>query len=220
VFETEAARIRDILLDLGEVSPLLNLGSSTGRFREVTKPHIERDLFAPLRQAGISVVHSDLKAGEGVDIAGDLLDPVLLTRFKAMGFRCVLLSNVLEHVRDRPAVTAACEEIVGRGGYVLATAPSSYPFHADPIDTYYRPSPQALALAFVRSRVLVTEEVEDVTYGEDLKAKGVPVWRALAQTLLWLLAAPVRPKSFLARVHRWFWYSRPRRVSVALVQVR
>jgi hypothetical protein len=220
VLETEAARICDILFDLGDSSPLLNLGSSTRRFREVTRPHIERELFAPLRRAGVTVLHSDLKVGEGVDVAGDLLDPMLLTRFKAMGFRCVLLSNVLEHVRDRPAVTAACEAMVGPGGYVLATVPSSYPFHADPIDTYYRPTPQALALAFVRSRPVVMEEVVGPTYAEDLGAEGTSVWQALTQTLLWLLAAPVRPKSFLARAHRWLWYSRPWRVSLVLVQVR
>lgn len=219
MFEVEAIRLREILLARQDVSPLLNLGSSTGHFRTVTKPHIERELFGPLRAAGIEVLHSDLKAREGVDLAGDLLDPGLLGRLKAMGFRCVLISNVLEHVRDRAAVTAACEEIVGPGGLVLATVPSSYPFHADPIDTGYRPSPQALACAFTRSAPLLLDEVDGQTYAEDLRAKGVPVWKAALQTLGWTLAAPVRPKSFLARAHRWFWFGKPRRVAVALMRV-
>src|SRR4051812_35141466 len=148
MFEAEAIRIREILLAQGAVSPLLNLGSSTGDFRRAAKPHIERQLFAPLAEAGGIVVHSDLKAGEGIDVVGDILDPSMTADLKGRGFKCVLLANVLEHVRDRPGVAAACEAIVGPGGLILATVPSSYPYHADPIDTYYRPSPIALASAF------------------------------------------------------------------------
>jgi hypothetical protein len=40
VFQAEAIRLRRILLDLPGTSPLLNLGSSTGHFREVIQPHI------------------------------------------------------------------------------------------------------------------------------------------------------------------------------------
>ena len=47
MFEAEAIRLREILLARGEISPLLNLGSSTRAFRELAKPHIERELFAP-----------------------------------------------------------------------------------------------------------------------------------------------------------------------------
>ena len=219
MFEAEAIRLREILLQRDDISPLLNLGSSTGAFRTLTKPHIERELFGPLRQAGVAVTHCDRKAGEGVDVPGDLRDPSLFSRLRSMGFRCVLISNVLEHVRDRAAVAAACEDIVGPGGLVLATAPSSYPFHADPIDTGFRPTPEALAEAFSRSRPLLLEEVSGQTFAEDLKSRGIPVWKALLQTLGWALVAPLRAKSFLARVHRWFWFSRPRKVAVALVAV-
>jgi SAM-dependent methyltransferase len=220
VFRAEAIRLRRILLDLGGVSPLLNLGSSTRHFREVIKPHIDGELFAPLREAGVKVVHSDLKEHEGVDFAGDILDPEVLRRLKGMGFKCILLSNVLEHVRDREAVAAACEEIVGPGGFILATVPSSCPYHADPIDTYYRPSPAELASAFGRSEPLFAEEVEGLTYGEDLKERGVTVVGELMRTVLWSLIFFVRPRSAAGRVHRWFWYSRPRRVAIALLAVR
>ncbi len=219
VFEAEAARIRQILLDLPEASPLLNLGSSTRRFRETTKPHIEAELFKPLRVAGIEVVHSDLKAADGVDVAGDILDPEVRRALKARRFRCVLCSNVLEHVRDRAALAAACEELAGPGGHVLATAPSSYPFHADPIDTGFRPTPDELARIFTRSRIVAAEEVSGGTYGDDLRARGIPVWRAAADTVLLGLICFLRPKSFYARAHRWFWFNRPRRASIVLVVV-
>ncbi|HMG45933.1 MAG TPA: hypothetical protein VK614_00535 [Allosphingosinicella sp.] len=219
MFDTEAVRLREILLQQRAISPLLNLGSSTREFREVTKPHIQRQLFGPLAAAGVAVVHSDLKRADGVDVAGNILDPAVLRDLKARGFRCVLCANLLEHVRDRDAVAAACEEIVGSGGLILATVPSSYPFHADPIDTGFRPSPGELAGLFRRSEPLLAEEIAGRTYGDDLKARGTTVWRELAATLLFTLLAVARPKSFAARVHRWRWYRRPYKVSIALVQV-
>jgi hypothetical protein len=219
VFQAEAVRLRRILLDLQGVSPLLNLGSSTRHFREVIKPHIEKELFRPLREAGVKVVHSDLKEDEGVDIAGDILDPELRRRLKEMGFKSILLSNLLEHVTNREAVAAACEEIVGSGGCILATVPSSCPYHADPIDTYYRPSPAELANLFGRSEPLLLEEVEGLTYAEDLKRRGLTAGGELMRTILWALIFFVRPRSAAARLHRWFWFSRPRRVALALLRV-
>jgi len=199
---------------------LLNLGSSTSEFRETTKPHIANALFGPFEAAGIHVFHSDLKQAQGVDLAGDILDPAVIRDLKARRFKCVLCANLLEHVRDPAAVAAACEAIVGEGGLILATVPSSYPFHADPIDTGLRPSPTALAALFARSEPLVVEEVTGSTYAEDLKARGSTVWKELGQTLLFGLIAPARPKSFRARLDRWRWYARPYKVSIALVRVR
>jgi SAM-dependent methyltransferase len=219
MFDAEAARLREILLEQRAISPLLNLGSSTREFREVTKPHIQRELFGPLAAAGVEVVHSDLKRADGVDLAGDILDPAVAGNLKSRGFRCVLCANLLEHVRDRGAVAAACEEIVGPGGLILATVPSSFPYHADPIDTGFRPSPGELAGLFRRSAPLLAEEVAGRAYGEDLKARGSTLWREIGATLLFTLLAVARPKSFAARLHRWRWYRRPYKVSIALVRV-
>jgi 2-polyprenyl-3-methyl-5-hydroxy-6-metoxy-1,4-benzoquinol methylase len=220
MFDVEAARLREILLGRGAVSPLLNLGSSTRHYREQEKPHIQRELFEPLAAAGVAVVHSDLKQADGVDLAGDILDPAVQRVLKARGFKCLLLANLLEHVRDRAAVAAACEAIVGPGGLILATVPSSYPYHADPIDNGWRPSPAGLAGLFGGSRPLLLEEVSGVTYAEELKARGSSVAKALAQTLLSGLIAIARPKGFAARVDRWRWYRKRFRVSIALLVVR
>lgn len=167
----------------------------------------------------MKVVHSDLKEDKGVDLAGDILDPKVRRRLQESGFKCVLLSNLLEHVRDRGAVAAACEEIVGPGGFILATVPSSCPYHADPIDTYYRPSPAELAGAFKKSEPLLLEEVEGLTYAEDLKRRGLTAGGELLRTILWSLIFFVRPRSAAARIDRWRWYARPRRVAVALLRV-
>lgn len=219
MFEAEAIRLRKILLGQEGISPLLNLGSSTRAFRENAKPHIERELFAPLRAAGIEVVHSDLKQAAGVDVAGDILDPAVRADLKARGFRSLLIANMLEHVRDRAAVIAACKEIVGPGGLVLATVPSSFPYHADPIDTGYRPQPDELAAAFQGCEALLAEEVRGRTYKAEIAARGSSLWRELARTLGFGLISFARPKSFRARLSRWFWYRRPYAVSLALVRV-
>ena len=220
VFEREAARLCAILLGQGNVSPLLNLGSSDAQFRAAAKPHIDRLLFAPLREAGVEVVHSDLRSGAGVDVVGDILDPATRNRLRAMGFQAVLLSNLLEHVRDRAAVAAACEEIVGPGGLILATVPSSFPYHADPLDSGYRPAPAELAALFASSDLRLAEEVEGGTYADQIAARGTTVLAELGRTALWCLNFPLRPKSARARLDRWRWYRRPYRVSIALVAVR
>jgi hypothetical protein len=220
MFEAEAIRLREILLAEGEgVSPLLNLGSSTRNFREREKPHIERELFGPLGAAGIAVFHSDLKQADGVDLAGDIFDPAVRADLKARGFRTLLIANMLEHVRDRAALIAACEEIVGPGGLILATVPASFPYHADPIDTGYRPSPAALAAAFTGCMPLGAEQVEGRTYKEEIEAHGSAFWREASRTLGFGLIAPFRPKSARARWSRWLWYRRPYLVSLALVRV-
>ncbi len=220
MFEAEAVRLREILLARDDISPLLNLGSSTRAFREEARPHIERELFAPLRTKGVPVFHSDLKEGDGVDLAGDIMDPAVRADLKSRGFRALLIANMLEHVRDRAAVIAACEEIVGPGGLILATVPASFPYHADPIDTGYRPAPAELAASFAGSAPLLAEEVEGRTYREDIAARGSSLWRELGRTLGFCLIAPARPKSARARLSRWRWYRRPYRVSLALVRVR
>lgn len=202
------------------MSPLLNLGSSTRAFREIDKPHIARELFAPLEAAGVTVVHSDLKQADGVDVAGDILDSAVQRDVAGRGFRCVLLANLLEHVRDRHAVAAACEAIVGPGGLIVATVPSSYPYHADPIDTGYRPSPAELGALFSASEIVAAEEVVGRTYKEDLMVRGSSVGRELAQTLKLALIAFARPRSFAAKAHRWLWFSRPYKVSVVLLKVK
>lgn len=220
MFEAEAIRLREILLAQGEISPLLNLGSSTRAFREDAKPHIERELFGPLRAAGVTVFHSDLKQADGVDLAGDILDPTVRAGLKGRGFRTLLIANMLEHVRDRDAVTRACEEIVGPGGLILATVPSSFPYHADPIDTGYRPAPDALAAVFAGSEPLLADQVSGRTYRQEIAARGSSILAELGRTLGFALIGFARPKSARARLSRWRWYRRPYAVSLALVRVR
>ena len=80
MFPAEAEKLCALLAGRDDISPLLNLGSSTGHFRRVTKPHIEALLFAPLRRAGVEVVHCDIKRDEGVDLVADVSRVAALCR--------------------------------------------------------------------------------------------------------------------------------------------
>jgi hypothetical protein len=67
---------------------------------------------------------------------------------------------------------------------------------------------------------LLVEELVGPNYAEDLQAKGVRPSKELARTVLWALLALARPRSLVSRAHRWLWYRRPYRVSIAFLQVR
>lgn len=218
----EADWIRDQLLAIGPAaaSPIANVGSSTGEFRSVRKPHIEQRLFAPLRAAGFEIVHIDMKQAEGVDLVGDLTDPAFLDRVRATGCRSVICSNLLEHLARRDDLLRACEALVADDGAMVLTVPFSYPYHPDPIDTMYRPSPRELeqalpTLEMTRSEVLSDGTLIDEVH-RDRGAAALVYWpKALARSLrLW------RPREALAQLHRLTWIARPFKVTCAVFRRR
>ena len=83
VLESQWLGQRLAALPAEELFPLLNVGSSTGEFRTRTQPWIDQKIFAPMRQRGGTVYHLDIKEAPGVDIVGDLFDPVFLDRIAA-----------------------------------------------------------------------------------------------------------------------------------------
>ena len=163
MFEAEAAWLEGLLRQWTpeQLSPLLNVGSSTRAFRETTQPWTDRRLFQPLRARGVKVVHLDSKDGDGIDIRADILSDADLPRIKAFGPKAILCCNILEHVREPDALARRCIEIVGPGGLIFVTVPRSYPHHRDPIDTMYRPAPDELAGLF-RPAAMLKGEIVDV----------------------------------------------------------
>jgi hypothetical protein len=130
-----------------EAFPLLNVGSQTREFRERDQPAIESHVFAPLRAAGRSVVHTDLREGDGIDVSGNLTDASFRADLiAAHGIKSILCCNVLEHVPDPSMLAASLAKLVdATGGHLIVTVPRSFPYHPDPIDTMFRPSPADLA---------------------------------------------------------------------------
>jgi SAM-dependent methyltransferase len=149
----ESIWLRSVLTPLaeaGRVSSVLDVGSSTGRFRAVDQPYIDANVFAPLRARGIRIWHLDAKVGDGVDIVCSVEQlPRLSDRYDL-----VLACNVLEHVRHPDRVARDLRALVSPGGYLVVTVPSQYPYHEDPIDTMFRPTDMDLVRMLEPCRVL------------------------------------------------------------------
>src|SRR6266436_1168511 len=108
---------------------------------EVVQPWIEEQLFRPLRTRGVEVVHVDRRELRGVDVRADLTNHDDVVRLGALHPGALLCCNLLEHVTEPDRLAYHCLELLMPGGLVFVTVPFSYPYHRDPIDTMYRPSP-------------------------------------------------------------------------------
>ncbi|QXQ05399.1 class I SAM-dependent methyltransferase [Sphingosinicellaceae bacterium] len=216
----EADWICKSLLALGpeKASPVANLGSSTGWFRSVKKPHIEQRLLKPLRDAGFEILHVDLKEAEGVDLAGDLYDETVRTMLQSRGFRSAIFSNVLEHVPDPATLAAMTEEIVAPGGYLLVTVPRAYPYHPDPIDTLFRPTPDELVALYRHCDALETVVLTDGTPFDDERALGLAHVALMPVRWAWLIGSGLwRPQIARACIARIMHMLRPVAVTCALL---
>jgi hypothetical protein len=163
MFEAEATWLEALLRQWApeQLSPLLNVGSGTRAFREIEQPWTEERLFLPLRRRGVTIIHLDLKWGDGIDIRADILSDDDLPKIRAIHPKAVLCCNILEHVQDPAALARRCVEIVGPNGLIFVTVPLSYPHHRDPIDTMYRPDAYQLVRLF-RPATLLEGEILDV----------------------------------------------------------
>jgi hypothetical protein len=156
MFEAEARWLRCALdaFAPARLSPLLNLGSSSTEIREVAQPWIEDQVFRPLRVRGVQVVHVDMRELPGVDVHADLTNPDDVRRLGALRPGALLCCNLLEHVIEPDRLAYHCLDLLATGGLVFVTVPFSYPYHRDPIDTMYRPSPAELGDLFTGARLL------------------------------------------------------------------
>ena len=217
----EAQAIGRALADLrsDELDPILNLGSSTRAFREVEQPQIDRFVFAPLRKRGITIHHADMKAADGVDLVGNVYDPAFQARIREVGPATIICSNMLEHLEDRARFLSMCDAMLPVGGLMLITVPYDYPYHQDPIDTYFRPTPDDLASMLPNYTCIWSDIVRDARFKDDFaKLPTREKMRRIAS--LW--KAPVLyvkdRARFLGRYHRWLWWNRPYKVSCILLR--
>lgn len=172
MFAQEAAWLAERLagLPVAAVSPLLNVGSSDRRFRERVQPYIEGVLFGPQVARGVRVVHCDRKRHAGVDVVADVFSAAGLAELAAVGARALVCSNVHEHVEDPAELSRRLLTLVPAGGHLLVTVPHSYPYHADPIDTMFRPDVEALAALHPGACVVAAARVTAGTYRDSVRA--------------------------------------------------
>lgn len=164
------------------LSPLLNLGSSTAAFREQIQPWTEQGLFRPLRDRGVEIVHVDTRDEAGIDLRADLTDPADLPQLLALRPRALLCCNLLEHVTEPGRLARHCLDILPKSGLVFVTAPFSYPYHRDPIDTMYRPSPTQLEALFAGARPLDAAIIgAGMSYRDDVRRRPWILLRHVAR---------------------------------------
>lgn len=193
----------------------LNLGSGTKRSREQGKPHIHQLTIAPLIEKGYRVIHSDMIHAEGVDLIGDLFDPQFQKTLAELRPEIVMFCNILEHLprEKRGQVPHILHSILAPGGVLIVTVPYSYPYHADPIDTMYRPSPDELAALFSQMRAIQIDILISDCYGDEFFKNSMS--RKIGR-ILRLCIPFVRPKRWLSHAHRFCWLYRPYKITAGL----
>lgn len=204
-------------LQLGTGSVCLNMGSSTTTFRENTQPFINDKILEPIARTGCRIINCDVKADSGVDEVGDVLDPSFQKRLIRYTPDLIICSNLLEHLTDPVGFARACGEIAKPGGHCLFTVPRSFPFHPDPLDMMYRPSPADIATLLPDWQVIQTQELASCTYWEELKRDSHPA-KALVRQVIRALMPFYRPRSWLPAAHKLLWLNRPYRVSMVMLR--
>lgn len=142
-----------------DLSPLLNLGSSTEDFG-TRQPHIGELVFEPLRRRGTRVVNVDVKSAPGVNVVGDICDPAVAQQVRDTGVRAALVSNLLEHVPDPDAMARAVVDVMPPGALIVVTGPRRFPYHPDPIDNRFRPDAEEAARLFPETTVIETATID------------------------------------------------------------
>lgn len=188
-----------------ELSPLVNVGSSTRWFRQVKQPYIEREIFAPLTDRGVTVLHCDAKPDEGVDIVGDALDDDCIRRIAAARPKAVLCSNMFEHVEDPARLAAALSAVVPPNGLLLVTVPLSFPYHPDPIDRMFRPTPQEVAALFPGWGVVASAVVSSPGFHAELRRDLRRRPYIIAKHVVRAFMPFYKPKYWVAACHMWLW---------------
>ena len=188
-------------LDARELSPMLNIGSSTGEFVTKHQPWIDAQVFRTLREKGVKVVNCDMKEAPGVDLVGDLADPSFLERLSLQKFKSVLCANLLEHVENRAQIARTLASLVTSGGRLLVSGPHRYPYHPDPIDTMFRPTVDELADLFPETRVVSSDIVPCGTYWTYIARTKMKLAKSLIRLALPLYA----PRDWYTALRRLAW---------------
>ena len=213
---TEAEWIRTQLIHLPKdlISPCLNLGSSTLHYRTVSQPFIERLIFAPLNLKGVIVNHSDIKNSLGVDLAGNISDERFRNKLQGNNYRCIIMSNFLEHVPDPYQFIRHVDSILHKGAFLIITSPYKYPIHMDPIDNLFRPSPTELSAEFP-SCITISSQILRIS------PKYIAFLEKPHRFFLLLLRCLIpfyKPRGWLTALYTSLWMFRERQISCVVLR--
>ncbi len=160
-----------------DISPILDLGGSTLKYRTVDQPWLDKLFYSKLKELNLDIFFSDIKDDLGVDIVGDIFDDDVFQKIKEQNFKCIFCCNFLEHVTNPGDLIVRCMQLIPVGGYIVFTVPYSYPYHRDPIDTMFRPAPDELASLIPSHKVIGSEIINTGSYRDHLAKSPWKIFR-------------------------------------------
>lgn len=157
IFE-EAILIGKIINKLPTPKNVLDIGSSTAKFRKIVQPHIDKYIFSYLRDNKVKIKHLDKKKMNGVDIVADISNNNFSIKEK---YDLVICTSLLEHVSNISTTASNISSCISKNGYLIITVPYTYPYHPDPIDNLFRPHPNELKSLFIDRRCIYEKVIID-----------------------------------------------------------
>ena len=148
------------LIHSGTIKTILNIGSSTAESWNDIQKHVQEFVYAPLEKSDIKLIHTDIKQGDGVDIAGDLNDEVFIKKLKEKNIDLVICANLLEHIDYPSKIATHLTQLLKIGSYAIVTVPRIYPYHPDPEDFLFRPDINTLKALFCELDLVSSSVVE------------------------------------------------------------
>ena len=208
----ESLKIQNIIKKRRAYRNIINLGSGNVEQLMKTKPWVSKNVFDLLKKQKAKILHVDAGNFPGVDIVQDLSQPHSLSFCdKLKGSKLFILANVLEHIPKKvhaEFLKKIYSKMKSKDGLII-TVPYDYPYHADPIDTMYRPSPNELK-KLLPLKWLEGEIVSAGSFKEEFSHMNILKKIRKLLKPLWIFQ---KPSKWLEN-HRLFYLFKPYRITI------
>lgn len=167
-------KIKEILA--GKPFPVLNIGSSTLRYRHSVQPFIQKNIFSLFSDEKNQVIHLDMKKDKGIDMVGDLYDEDFRNTIKKLNPKLILCNNLLMYLnaKTRKELSNILYEILDTDGYLIVTNSYVFPPAHDPVESYYRASPEKMYKDIFSSFKKIDASVIETNYNFYTYLKSKP----------------------------------------------
>lgn len=159
-----AEKIKEILPE--EPFPMLNIGSSTLVYRTKKQPFIQNNIFNLFSDEKKQVIHLDMKEDEGIDLVGDLSDENFRRLVKELKPKLILCNNILMYLNKntRKELSKILFEILAENGYLIITNSLVFPPSPDPVEAYYRATPEKMYKSLFGNFYLIDQNIAKTEY--------------------------------------------------------
>lgn len=187
----------------------VNLGSGHINNLLLKKPWIEQNIFSHFKKT----IKVDKIAFDNIDIVGDLADPSIYKSIKEIECKKIFfLCNVLEHVssKNRKIILNNIYTCMNSRDELIISVPYDYPYHADPVDTLYRPSAVALSRSIRlkwKNKIIIKsgnffDEFLRMSISKKIRRLLKPIWFFQ------------KPSAYLHNFHQLFYLFKPYKISI------